>query len=36
MSMAGAFMRNIPVTNDKGEKSNLYEAFDENGSIKSG
>ena len=36
MSMAGAFMRNIPVTNDKGEKSNLYEAFDENGNIKTG
>lgn len=36
MSMAGAFMRNIPVTNDKGERSNLYEAFDENGSIKKG
>lgn len=36
MSMAGAFMRNIPVTNDKGEKSNLYEAFDENGNIKAG
>ena len=36
MAMAGAYLRNIPATNDKGEKSNLYEAFDENGKIKSG
>jgi len=36
MSMAGAYFRNIPVTDDQGNKSNLYEAFDENGSIKDG
>ena len=36
MSMAGAFLRNIPVKNDKGEVSNLFEAFDENGNIKEG
>jgi len=36
MSMAGAFLRNVPVTNDKGEKSNLFEAFDTDGNIKDG
>lgn len=36
MSMAGAFLRNIPVKNDKGEVSNLFEAFDNDGSIKKG
>jgi len=36
MSMTGAFLRNIPVTNNKGEKSNLFEAIDENGKIKEG
>lgn len=29
-------MRNIPVTDNKGQKSNLYEAFDDNGKIKEG
>lgn len=36
VSMATAMMRNIPVKNDKGEVSNLYEAFDNNGNIKEG
>ena len=36
MSFAGAFMRNIPVKNDRDEDSNLFEAFDDKGNIKSG
>jgi hypothetical protein len=36
MAFTGAFMRNIPVTDNKGQKSNLYEAFDDNGKIKEG
>ena len=36
MAMAGAYLRNIPVTDNEGKKSNLYEAFTEDGKIKDG
>ena len=36
MALSGAFLRNIPVTDNNGKKSNLFEAIDENGKIKEG
>lgn len=36
MSFSCAYLRNIPVADENGNASNLYEAFDENGGIKKG
>ena len=36
MNFSGAYLRNIPVTDNMGKASNLFEAFDENGNIKEG
>ena len=36
MSFTGAYLRNIPVTDNNGVKSNMYEAFDDKGNIKDG
>jgi hypothetical protein len=36
MSFTGAYLRNIPVADNNGIKSNLYEAFDDKGVIKEG
>lgn len=36
MSFTGAYLRNIPVVDNNGVKSSLYEAFDDKGQIKDG